>query len=213
MQYANRGLVTAAILLTIGFAVGACEIQRAQQASDAQKSMVGMPKEQVLSCMGAPANRAVVGGTEVWTYNSGDDRTDTVGVANAWGGWGHAFAVGSSTSTSRSCKIDVVMNNDRVRRVNYTGPTGGLLTEGEQCAYAVSNCAQMTSSDYATPVATPQSIQLTRQTDRLEDGTPAAGLGNEGTPRLAACTKEEEALVKLAKENGYQYHSNCVPRH
>ena len=27
-------------------------------------------------------------------------------------------------------------------RVNYSGPTGGLITEGEQCAFAVQNCTK-----------------------------------------------------------------------
>jgi hypothetical protein len=34
------------------------------------------------------------------------------------------------------------MMNGRVNRVNYVGPTGGLLTPGEQCAYAVQACVQ-----------------------------------------------------------------------
>jgi hypothetical protein len=32
------------------------------------------------------------------------------------------------------------MVEGRVSRVNYVGPTGGLLTGGEQCAFAVQNC-------------------------------------------------------------------------
>ena len=32
------------------------------------------------------------------------------------------------------------MMNGRVNRVNYVGPTGGLLTPGEQCAYVVQAC-------------------------------------------------------------------------
>jgi hypothetical protein len=38
--------------------------------------------------------------------------------------------------------VNIVMTNGVVSEVNYTGPTGGLLTQGEQCAYAVQNCAQ-----------------------------------------------------------------------
>ena len=34
------------------------------------------------------------------------------------------------------------MNNGYVSRVNYSGPTGGLITEGEQCAFAVQNCTK-----------------------------------------------------------------------
>lgn len=136
-----------------GFTVGACELQRAQEASGAQSSMVGMSKEQVLTCMGSPAAKAAAGATEVWTYDSGDGRTDTIGVANAWGGWGHAFGVGSSTSTSRYCKVNVVMVGNRVSRVNHSGPTGGLLTGGEQCAFAVENCLHQAAARPPMPGA------------------------------------------------------------
>jgi hypothetical protein len=34
------------------------------------------------------------------------------------------------------------MNKGQVAAVNYTGPTGGLLTAGEQCAYAIDACVR-----------------------------------------------------------------------
>ena len=37
--------------------------------------MVGMSKEQVLTCMGPPASKTAEGQTEVWSYNSGDGTT------------------------------------------------------------------------------------------------------------------------------------------
>jgi hypothetical protein len=40
------------------------------------------------------------------------------------------------------CTVNVTMTNGRVGRVNYVGPTGGLLTPGEQCAFAVQNCTR-----------------------------------------------------------------------
>jgi len=93
-----------------------------------------------LTCMGSPANTAATGSTEVWTYSSGNGRTDTFGVADAWGDHGWLTGSGSTTTTSRYCKIDVVMIGGRVTHLNYSGPTGGLLSQGEQCAYAVENC-------------------------------------------------------------------------
>jgi hypothetical protein len=47
---------------------------------------------------------------------------------------------GTATATRRFCNINVVMSQAMVSRVNYSGPTGGLLTGGEQCAFAVENC-------------------------------------------------------------------------
>jgi hypothetical protein len=120
--------------------VSGCSIQRAQEAAEARTKMVGMSKERILACMGAPDSSAVVGQTEVWSYRTGNGQTDTFGLANAWGGRGWASGFGSAVSTSRYCKVDVVMSAGQVSRVNYSGPTGGLLTQGEQCAFAVDNC-------------------------------------------------------------------------
>ena len=52
-----------------------CAIQRAQTAQDARIQMVGLSKEQVLTCMGVPASKAAEGATEVWGYNSGNGMT------------------------------------------------------------------------------------------------------------------------------------------
>jgi hypothetical protein len=118
----------AALLLT------GCAIQRAQEAQDARAQMVGMSKEQVLGCIGPPVNKAAEGMTEVWAYNSGNGTTVTDASYGRLGG--------TAISSSRFCNINVVMNKGLVSTVNYTGPTGGLLTAGEQCAYAVDACVR-----------------------------------------------------------------------
>jgi hypothetical protein len=116
--------------------------------------MIGLNKEQVLACMGPPANKANEGATEVWSYASGNGQTNTFGsqtaqvTANAYGGPGYAsgtatgIGFGSATTTRRFCTVNVTMTEGRVSRINYVGPTGGLLTAGEQCAFAVQNCAR-----------------------------------------------------------------------
>jgi hypothetical protein len=113
-------------------ALGGCAIQRAQIAQDARAQMVGMSKEQVLTCMGPPANKATEGQTEVWSYNSGNGMTVASGSVS-----GGSF---SGVSSRRFCQINVVMSGGSVSTVNYEGPTGGLITQGEQCAYAVDAC-------------------------------------------------------------------------
>jgi hypothetical protein len=120
--------------LLVAGALGSCAIQRAQVAADAQVEMVGLTKEQLLACMGPPANKAAEGATEVWSYSSGNGFTS----ASVSGGNGWATGV----STRRFCTVNVTINDGRVSRVNYLGPTGGLLTGGEQCAFAVQNCAR-----------------------------------------------------------------------
>jgi hypothetical protein len=136
-----RPMITKLVqLITLGLCLTGRSIQRAQEAADAKAKFVGMPEEQILACMGTPDNSAVAGGTEVWTYHSGNGHTDTFAAVDTWGRNGWASGFGSAISTSRYCRVDVVMTAGRVSRVNYSGPTGGLLTQGEQCAFAVDNC-------------------------------------------------------------------------
>lgn len=116
------------LVLAISLTLSACAIQRAQVADEAQSKMIGLSKEQVLACMGPPANKDTVGSTEVWSYNSGNNFTAA--------SYGNGFA----QSSTRHCTVNVTMTNGYVSAVNYLGPTGGLLSPNEQCAFAVSAC-------------------------------------------------------------------------
>lgn len=118
----------------LAVAVSGCAIQRAQVAQDARVQMVGLSKEQVLVCMGPPASKAAEGQTEVWSYNSGDGTIVASGSAS--------YGSFSGSSSRRFCHINVVMTGGAVAAVNYQGPTGGLITAGEQCAYAVDACVK-----------------------------------------------------------------------
>ncbi|MGA8817928.1 MAG: hypothetical protein WB624_11590 [Xanthobacteraceae bacterium] len=118
--------------MAVGLVLSACAIQRAQVATEAQHSMIGLPKEQVLACMGPPANQASVGETEVWSYNSGNGQTNTLVSGNRF--------TASAITSQRFCTVNVVMTAGKVSALKYTGPTGGLLTSGEQCAFAIQNC-------------------------------------------------------------------------
>jgi hypothetical protein len=124
--------------------VSACAIQRAQVANEAQSKMIGLSKEQVLACMGPPSNRMTEGVTEVWSYQSGDGTTVSSSSGTLSGsGWGGGLSVSSTgVSRRRFCQVNVVMSGGRVASLGYQGPTGGLLTAGEQCAYVVQNCAK-----------------------------------------------------------------------
>jgi hypothetical protein len=165
--------------------------------------MVGMSKEQILSCMGSPANTAYAGGTEVWTYDSGNGRTDSYGDVSVWGNAYHANGIGWTTTTSRFCKVDVIMNGGRVTRLNYRGPTGGLLTKGEQCAFAVDNCVQQTAA-IAPALQLPMAVA-----PRDSESTVAAPSVLEAPPSKPPCTAQDRQLAQMAKRNGYEYVSNC----
>jgi hypothetical protein len=121
-------------IMALCAALGGCAIQRAQVAQDARVQMIGLSKEQVLSCMGAPGNKAAEGNTEVWGYASGNGMTVASASYDRYGG--------TAVSSSRFCNINIVMKSGHVTVVNYTGPTGGLLTAGEQCAYAIDACVR-----------------------------------------------------------------------
>lgn len=121
-------------VVTLSVALASCAIQRAEIAQDARAQMVGLSKEQVLACMGAPANKAAEGATEVWGYASGNGMTVATASYDRYGG--------TAVSSSRFCNVNIVFASGQVSTVNYTGPTGGLLTAGEQCAYAVSACVK-----------------------------------------------------------------------
>lgn len=114
----------------------ACALQRAQVASDAQNKMIGLTKEQVLACMGAPASKAAEGATEVWGYPTGNNQT----TVSTFGSAGRGTFSGTGVAESRYCTVNVTMVDGRVNRMNYVGPTGGFLTPNEQCAFAVQNC-------------------------------------------------------------------------
>lgn len=131
-----------------------CAVQRAVVANQAQEKMVGLTKERVLACMGPPAAKMTEGATEVWTYGSGDGRTTTYATAQSrttgditrtpMGADLSARTTGTGLAITRSrhCTVNIVMSDGFVSRVNYAGPTGGILTQGEQCAYAVENCTR-----------------------------------------------------------------------
>ena len=113
-----------------------CSIQRSVIANDAQTKMIGLTKDQVLACMGPPSSKAREGATEVWSYPSGNGHTAMAmsGSAN------HGVITGSGVAESRFCTVNVTMIDGKVSRMNYLGPTGGILSPNEQCAFAVEQC-------------------------------------------------------------------------
>jgi hypothetical protein len=149
-----RNMRKLGLAVALAVALGGCAIQRAQVAQDARAQMVGLSKEQVLGCMGPPGNKAAEGQTEVWSYASGNGFSSTVATAdvstsgqatrmgNQVYGSASSTGFGTAVSTRRFCTVNVVMTNGLVATVNYQGPTGGLLTAGEQCAFAVDACVK-----------------------------------------------------------------------
>lgn len=101
--------------------------------------MIGMAKEDVLACMGPAKKKDVAGETEVWQYKSTDNTrggpSNSVKMTDYW-------RSGYSERSDSFCLVNIVMKNNIVTRVNYTGPTasGLLVPSDEQCGFAVANC-------------------------------------------------------------------------
>ena len=120
------------VALLACLSLAACEAQRAQLAADAQTVMLGRTKEQVLACMGQPANKTAEGAAEVWSYRSGD------GSIEAKQSTGEGWVPGARSQSS--CTINMTMVGGRVTKMSYVGPTGELVMPNHQCAFALEDC-------------------------------------------------------------------------
>lgn len=116
-------------------------ISRASVAAEVKSGLVGKNKGEVLACMGTPSRTASADGVEVMTFASGQADTVSHGSATVLANNSTATGFGSSRSLMRSCEVDIVFEGGRASRVNYRGRTGGILTQGEQCAFLVANCS------------------------------------------------------------------------
>jgi hypothetical protein len=141
-------------VVTLGALLAGCAIQRSQVAQEAKASMVGMTKEQVFTCMGPAPTKATEGATEIWSYPSGNGYQSSTVIAGTDGNFNatrsgntvsgnvNTFGTASGVNTRRFCNVNIVIQGGVVSQVNYSGPTGGILTGGEQCAFAVEACAK-----------------------------------------------------------------------
>lgn len=154
-MFINRTFLAVILSATI---LSGCALQRAQDAENAKAQMIGMTKENVFECMGPPAQKSTEGKTEIWSYPSGNGHVDSMasgsafsnGTANVYGNSANAtvstFGIASGFSERRFCVVNLVISKGKVQAIHYNGPTGGLLTKGEQCAYAIENCVKHNTS-------------------------------------------------------------------
>ena len=99
--------------------------------------MIGMSREEVLSCMDPPKKKSSEGTTEVWSYLSTDGRGDYVG--STFKPTGYSFT--SSTHDRSFCTVNVVMKDGAVKAVHYNGSTSStLFSQDDECGFAVANC-------------------------------------------------------------------------
>jgi hypothetical protein len=126
------------LLISISIAsiasLSGCKYNRVKTAQVAKTEMIGMSKGELLSCAGVPDKAMSSNGTEFLSYRSGGETSYS---ANTIYGYNATTFINSSF---RFCYITIYLKNDKVRSVKYSGKTGGLFTQGEQCAYVLENC-------------------------------------------------------------------------
>lgn len=143
------------LLLALLLLSAACTIQHSFVASRGESELVGMSKQSLLDCAGAPARTAIFEGIEVFTYTGGENTVEYVHTSTKGrGSYSDTLASGTASgdadntshadtdgkSAHRYCELVFVLKNDVVDSINYSGPIGDPLTKGEQCAVVVKNC-------------------------------------------------------------------------
>lgn len=93
--------------------------------------MVGLTKEQVLSCMGLPQQAAAEGQTEVWSYMSGGETEVHSNSTSSSFIPGIVSGYESAYESARYCIVDIVMTQGRVARVNYRWADRGGAIQGQ----------------------------------------------------------------------------------
>jgi hypothetical protein len=122
-----RRLLTAMSYVAL-FGLSACG-QSPEVDQVAQAKMIGLSKQSLRACMGAPTSRKAIGSTEIWSYDTGTTQVEGMGFAT----------VGNPRHPR--CRMNVVMTNGRVSQVNYAGVNGDSLDLGERCIVAIAPCA------------------------------------------------------------------------
>ena len=126
------------LCLAVGLLSGCSDaIYRADDAALAKRQMLGLSREDVLTCMGPPKKKTSEGATDVWSYLSTDYSGSS--ISNRY----KITPQYSTTPSSHSrnfCVVNIVIKDGIVKAVNYSGPTGNGFAKDEQCGYAVANC-------------------------------------------------------------------------
>jgi|SaaInlV_200m_DNA_5_1039737.scaffolds.fasta_scaffold09453_1 hypothetical protein len=129
----SRLLLVSVAIISIASLSG-CKYNRVKTAQAAKTELIGMSKGELLSCAGVPDKTMSSNGVEFLSYRSGGETSFS---ANTFYGYNTTTLINSSY---KFCDITIALKNDKVQKVSYSGKTGGLLTQGEQCAYVLENC-------------------------------------------------------------------------
>jgi hypothetical protein len=118
--------------LAMAGVLGACAYPGVDQALEAQRTLIGLPKQILLSCAGPPDRQAVMGDLDYVTYQSRRAYSHPIS-----GGYGRPYSgeyIGAAV-----CEATFTMRNDVVERMVYRTASGGNWALS-QCHSIVQNC-------------------------------------------------------------------------
>jgi len=130
----KKHVLVVVAITTLLFGCASTKYGRADLAKRAKVELVGKSKEYILMCAGVPMRSQQHENMEFMTYYSGGD-SDAYGAGTA-----SSAGAGAVSVKKRYCEVTFVLRDGVVEKVNYAGRTGGLITEGEQCAFVLENC-------------------------------------------------------------------------
>ena len=130
-----RVLVFSSFLFTVLVGCSTNKIGRQMISSDAQTAMVGMSRQQLLSCAGVPqfSQRDEQSDFETMTFIGGSYTSYSVNQVNS------TYNPVLVSGKSRNCNVVVNLEEGRIISVDYKG-NGSLLAPHELCAQVVEAC-------------------------------------------------------------------------
>lgn len=145
----RRSVFLGLVAVALATGLAGCADPRVEAATQAQTSLVGLRKADLLSCAGAPtASMPSVPGEEVLTYESrnvsgySSGPTFGLGVFGGGGnvGYGMGFPIGSTHVDDDNCRATFTIRNGVVARVVYGGSNPSQSSRLAQCYQIVENC-------------------------------------------------------------------------
>ncbi len=135
MESRMKNILVLVVIATLITSCASTKFGRADLAKRAKVELIGKSKKDILMCAGVPVRSQQAENMEFLTYYSGGDSD-----AYVTGGVGSSVGGGVVSVKKRYCEVTFILKDGIVEKINYAGRTGGLITEGEQCAFVLQNC-------------------------------------------------------------------------
>ena len=121
------------ILLAL-FGASGCDTVDSHEARRAQEELVGMGRADFYACAGLPNRSLPVEGAEYDTYDYQPYTPDNSFSATL------PLIGGIGFGSSGSCHATAIVQDGKLKAVNYSGDTGGIMGHVAECVSIVSHC-------------------------------------------------------------------------